>query len=78
VYLFANNTANEQIAIQYGQTVHTSLSAAVDAVGAGTFVENPLMNAAAMLGYICVTRSATDLSNLTQAVFVTAAKFAAP
>lgn len=78
VYMFANNTANEQIAIQYGQTVYASLSAAVNAVGSGTFVQNPLMNAAAMLGYICVIRTATNLTDTAQAVFVTAGKFATP
>lgn len=78
VYLFANNTANEQIAIQYGQTVYGSLTNAVNAIGAGTFVENPFMNAAALRGYIAVTRTATNLTDPTQAVFVAAGKFATP
>jgi hypothetical protein len=78
VYLFANNTADEQIAIQYGQSVYASLSAAVNAIGSGTFVQNPLMNAAAMLGHICVIRTATNLSDPVQAVFETAGKFDTP
>jgi hypothetical protein len=78
VYLFANNTANEQIAIQYGQTVYGSLTNAVNAIGAGTFIQNPFMNAAALLAYIAVTRTATNLTDVTQAVFVTAGKFATP
>jgi uncharacterized membrane protein len=78
VYLFANNTANEQIAIQYGQSVYASLSAAVNAIGSGTFVQNPLMNAAALLGHICVIRTATNLSDPAQAVFETAGKFDTP
>lgn len=78
VWLYANNTATEQIVIQYGQTIHASLAAAVDAVGARTFVANPLTRAAALLGYICVTRVATNLSDVTQAVFVAAGKFPTP
>lgn len=78
VWLYANNTAAEQIVIQYGQTIHPNLAAAIDAVGARTFVANPLTRAAALLGYICVTRVATNLSDVTQAVFVAAGKFPTP
>ena len=78
VWLYANNTATEQIVIQYGQTIHPNLAAALDAVGARTFVANPLTRAAALLGYICVTRVATNLSDVTQAVFVAAGKFPTP
>lgn len=78
VYMFPNNTATEQIAIQYGMTAYSSLANAVAAIGAGTFVPNALMRAAALLGYIAATRTATNLSDPTQAVFVTAGKFATP
>ncbi len=78
VYIFPNNTATEQLVIQYGQTTYSSLANAVAAIGAGTFVQHPLMSAAALLGYIAVTRTATDLSNVTQAVIVHAGKFATP
>jgi hypothetical protein len=36
------------------------------------------MRAAAFLGYICATRTATNLSDTAQAVFVAAGKFATP
>lgn len=78
VYLFPNNTATEQLVIQYGQTSYSSLANAVAAIGAGTFVPNPLMRAAALIGYIAAIRTATDLSNATQATFVAAGKFATP
>lgn len=78
VYMFPNNTATEQIAIQYGQSSYSSLANAVAAIGAGTFTPNPLMRAAALIGYIAVIRTATDLSSTTQAAFVAAGKFATP
>lgn len=79
VYLFPNNTATEQIAMQYGMTTYSSLSAAADRVGAGiSFVPNPVMRAAALIGYIVATRTATNLSDPAQAMFVTAGKFATP
>ncbi len=78
VYMFPNNTATEQIAFQYGQTSYSSLANAVAAIGAGTFTPNPLMRAAALIGYIAVIRTATNLSNTAQAVFVAAGKFATP
>lgn len=79
VYLFPNNTATEQIAIQYGMTTYSSLAAAADRIGAGvSFTPNPLMRAAALIGYIAVTRTATNLSDPAQAVFVAAGKFATP
>lgn len=78
VYMFPNNTATEQLVIQYGQTTYSSLANAVAAVGAGTFTPHPLMNAAALIGYIAVIRTATALNNTAQAVFVHAGKFATP
>lgn len=79
VWLFASNTAANQIVVQYGQATYTSLAAAADRVGAGTtFVVNPLLRDAALIGYIVVTRTATNLSDPAQAVFVYAGKFATP
>jgi len=78
VYMFPNNTATEQLLIQYGQTAYSSLANAVAAIGGGTFTPHPLTSAASLIGYITVTRTATDLSNTTQATFVHAGKFATP
>jgi hypothetical protein len=74
----ADNTA-DQISVQYGQTVYSSLANALDAIGVGTFTPNPgLAELSALIGYIVVTRTATNLANTTQARFVTAAKFDTP
>jgi hypothetical protein len=79
VYAFAAETSTEQMAIQYGQITFSSLSAAVDAIGAGNFVQNPNFgNTVALIAYIAVTRTATDLSNPAQAIIIRAGKFATP
>lgn len=78
VWLFAANTVSLQIAVQYGQTVYNSLAAATAAIGAGTFIPAPVTSDAALIGFISLTRTATDLSNPTQATFVHAGKFATP
>jgi hypothetical protein len=78
VYGFANNLANVQILVQYGQNTHTSLANAVAALGAGTFIPNPASAGGAMLGWITAIRTATDLSNPAQATFTQASKFAHP
>lgn len=79
VYIFPNNTAADQLVMHYGQATYASLSAAVDRVGAGTnFMPNPIMRGAALICYIVATRTATNLSDPAQAVFVHAGKFATP
>lgn len=79
VWIIPANNVIDQMVIQYGQNTHTSLAAAVDAIGSGTFVPRVgLPPVAALLGWICMTRTATNLSDTTQATFVTANKFATP
>lgn len=79
VYLSAADNTVDQISIQYGQTVYSSLTNALNAVGSGTFTPNPgLTDLATLIGYIAVTRVATNLADTTQAQFVNAGKFAAP
>lgn len=71
----ADNTV-DQISVQYGQSVYSSLSNAVDAVGSGTFVPTPgIQSLAVIMAYIVVVRTATDLSSPTQAQFVIPPKF---
>jgi hypothetical protein len=72
VYLFPNN----QIRVQYGQTVYSSLSQAVTASQTETFTtfSNNRDNAI-LIGIISVNKSATDLSNPSQAVFSFVSKF---
>lgn len=77
-WLFANNDVSLQLLVQYGQTVYSSLANAAAAIGSGTFTPSPIVADAALIGYLVVTRTATDLSNAAQASFVKAGKFATP
>lgn len=63
------------VRILYGNTTYASLSAAVTAIG--TYVPTPpaVFRDAIILGYIAAVKNATNLSNTTQAVFVTTNKF---
>jgi hypothetical protein len=79
LWLFGSSTVGAQLAFQYGQSTYSSLSAAVNAIGSGSHIVNPIMaGSGALLAYIVVIRSATNLSDPAQAVIVTAGKFAAP
>jgi hypothetical protein len=78
VYLFPANNAADQLIIQYGAIAYSSLANAVAAIGSGVFTPNPMLADAALIGYIVATRTAVNLSDPTQATFVTAGKFATP
>jgi hypothetical protein len=78
VWNFVTDDPTTRILVQYGQQTYASLSAAVAGIGHEVFTPAPQTIRAALIGYICVTRVATDLSDPTQAVFVRAGKFANP
>jgi hypothetical protein len=79
LWLFGTGVASTQLAFQYGQATYSSLSAAVNAIGQGGHVVNPLIvGNGALIAWIVATRTATDLSDPAQAVIVSAGKFAAP
>lgn len=78
VWLFATNVSTAQIAVQYGQATYGSLLAAVNNVGNEIFTPAPVTAVGALIGYIAVIRTATNLSDPTQAVFVRAGKFSTP
>jgi len=79
LWLFGTGEASTQLAFQYGQTTHSSLSAAVNAIGQSGHVVNPLIvGNGALIAYVVATRTAADLSDPAQAVIVSAGKFAAP
>lgn len=70
-----------QLVVQYGQQIFNSLTDARAAIGSTTsFVLNPnfVGTTAALVGWIAVTRTATNLADPTQASFVKASKFATP
>lgn len=78
VFVFAQDSAADQLVVQYGQRTYASLSAAVAGVGVELYTVNPVF-VGALVGWICVTKSATNLSDPAQATFVPAtAKFARP
>lgn len=69
VFLFALDNAIDQVAVQYGQNTYGSLGAAAAAVGTTAFVPNPVF-IGTLIGWIAMTRTATDLSDPAQATFI--------
>jgi hypothetical protein len=79
LWLFGSGTAGAQLAFQYGQTVYSSLANAIDAIGQSGHVVNPTMlENGALLAYVVVTRTATNLSDTAQARIIVAGKFDTP
>lgn len=79
VYLFAADTVSLRIAVQYGQTVYATPEDAARSVAAGNaFVPAPVTRVGALIGYLALTRTCTDLSDPAQCTFVYAGKFATP
>jgi hypothetical protein len=70
VFVVPSSSASAQVAVQYGQTTFTSLAAAVAAVGTTNYIPNPVSGVGALVGYIAMIRTATDLTSLAQAVFI--------
>jgi len=76
VFLSAANNIQNQVIVQYGQTTYTSLANATNAIGNTPYVVSPgIPGNAALIGYIAATRTATNLSDPTQAEFRLAHKF---
>lgn len=78
VFMFPSNSPSNQVVVQYGQNTYSSLANATAAIGSGTFVSSLSPSLATLIGYISVIRTATNLSDPTQASFTIAGKFAAP
>jgi hypothetical protein len=78
IFVFAQDNATDQLVIQYGQRTYANLTAAVAGIGVQPYVVNPAF-VGALVGWVCMTKTATNLSDPAQAVFVPAtAKFARP
>lgn len=78
VWLFASDNVAAQVLVQYGQATFSSLTTAVNAIGSGIYVPTPLAPFGTLICWIAMIKSATDLSDPAQAVFVNAPKFAVP
>lgn len=78
VWAFVTNDATLQILVQYGQQTYSTLTQAVQSLGTEVFEPAPVTVRGALVGYIAVTRIATDLSDPTQAVLIKAGKFSIP
>lgn len=79
LWLFGSGIATAQLAFQYGQTTYSSLTTAIDAIGQSGHVVNPTMTEnGALLGHIVVTRTATNLTDTSQARIFIAGKFDTP
>lgn len=79
VFLVPTGVAGKQVYVQYGQTVYSSLSNAVNAVGNTGFVINPLLEGvAAAIYWVVMTRVCTSLQDTANAVIVRTGRFALP
>lgn len=76
VYAFAAASQPDQMVILYGQKVYGSLTAAVAGAAGEAFTVNPQIAAnGTLIALIAVTRTATNLSDVTQAQFIQVGKF---
>jgi len=78
IWLAGTNDLEDQILVQYGQTLYSSLDAAQAGIGLGVFVPAPVTADAALIGWLCVTRVATNLSDTSQARFIKPGRFDTP
>ena len=79
VWLFPANSVSSQIAVQYGETQYPDLTSALNRLGAGDYVVNPAtVGNAALIGYIVVRGTATDLSNTAQCIIKRSSKLDYP
>lgn len=70
VYVTPASNPSSQVAVQYGQTTYASLTAALAAIGTFNFQPNPVSRFGALVAYIAVIRTATNLADPLQAVVV--------
>lgn len=79
VFLVPTGVAGMQVYVQYGQTVYSSLTNAVNAIGSTGFTINPLLDGvAAAIYWIVVTRVCTSLQDASNAAIVRTGRFALP
>ncbi|QYW07577.1 hypothetical protein SEA_LIZZ_30 [Streptomyces phage Lizz] len=74
VYITPLNDVTQQVVVQYGQTTYANLDAAIAAIGNQTFVKNPSLADATLLGYVVAKKSCTNLSVAADARVIQAAR----
>lgn len=75
VFLIPANATADQVLIQYGSVTYASLDDAVNALATESFTQNPNLADAILIGYVVLTKTATDLNSTTQAHIFGASKF---
>lgn len=70
IFIIPNSSPSAQAVVQYGQRTFSSLQIAVSSIGSSDFVPNPAAGFGALVGYIAMTRTCTNLADQSQAVFV--------
>jgi len=75
LYLFPINDLDNQVVIQYGQTIYGSLDLAVSSIGTDPFEPNPNLGNGVFMGYLVMAMKATDLSDPSTARLFMASKF---
>lgn len=79
IYLFGADTPSLRVAIQYGQALYATPEDAVRSIGSGNaFTPAPVTRVGALIGYLALTRTCTDLSDPAQCTFVYSGKFSTP
>jgi len=75
VYLFGTGAATNQVIVQYGDTVFSTLDNAAASINTIAFAENPSLASGALLGWMCVSKSCTSLLDASTARFIPAHRF---
>jgi hypothetical protein len=78
VWLIPTSDVNADYVVQYGQQTYSTLAAAAAAIGSGNFVTHPITDDAVLIAYVCLIRTATNLSDPAQATFVHPGRFPTP
>lgn len=78
VWLIPTSDTNADYVVQYGQSVYSTLALAAAAIGSGSFVAHPVTDEAVLIAYVCLIRTATDLSDPAQATLVHPGRFPTP
>ena len=75
IFLFGTGTATNQVIIQYGDAIYSSLDAAAASINTVAYAENPSLASGALLGWMVVTKSCTSLLDTSNARYIPAHRF---